>query len=190
MAGAGPTVSLNPKIDPVGRRAVPQAVTLRPATPDDLELLRHWHRQPHVIAAAGDDWGWEAELARHPDWREQFIAEVGGRPIGFIQIIDPSRDDSQYWGCIAEGHRAIDIWIGDADYLGHGYGEQMMELAIERSFADPTVETILVDPRDCNTRAHRFYERLGFEYVVERQFGEESCFVYRLNRPEDTRGHA
>ena len=183
-------MSLNPKIDPLGRRGPPRAVTLRPATPGELELLQHWHRQPHVIAAAGEDWGWKKELSRDPDWREQFIAEVGGHPIGFLQIIDPSREDSRYWGCISEGHRAIDIWIGDEDYIGKGYGEQMMEFAIARAFADPTVDAILVDPRDRNTRAHRFYERLGFEYVVERQFGEDSCFVYRLIRPADTRGHA
>ena len=64
---------------------------------------------------------------------------------------------------LAEGHRAIDIWIGDPDYLGQGYGTQMMELAIERSFADPSVTAILVDPLEQNGPAHRFYERLGFE---------------------------
>ena len=69
----------------------PQIVTLRAATPDDLELLRSWHRHPHVIAAVGDDdWGWERELNRHPPWREQLIAEVAGHPIGFLEIIDPS----------------------------------------------------------------------------------------------------
>ena len=183
MAEAESAVSLSPKIDSIARRAAPHAVSLRPATIEDLELLRHWHRQPHVIAAAGDDWGWETELARHPDWREQFVAEVGGHPIGFIQIIDPSREDSRYWGCVAEGHRAIDLWIGDPDYLGRGYGEQMINQAVERSFADPTVQVILVDPRDCNTRAHRFYERLGFQFVVNRRFGEDRCLVYRLTRP-------
>jgi len=184
-------MSLNPKIDPVGGPLTSRAVTLRPATPRDLDLLHSWHGKPHVIAATGgDDWGWEAELARNPPWREQLIAEVDGHPIGFLQIIDPAHEDSKYWGCIAEGHRAIDIWIGDSDYVGQGYGTQMMEQAIERSFADPSVTAILVDPLKTNSRAHRFYENLGFEYVVERSFGEDRCFVYRLTRPDDTRGHA
>lgn len=64
----------------------------------------------------------------------------------------------------------------------------MMWLAIERCFADPTVSAVLVDPLDCNTRAHRFYERLGFEYVVRRCFGEDDCFIYRLTRPETRPG--
>ena len=167
------------------RRASPKgAVALRPVTASDVELLRRWHRQPHVVAAAGDDWGWEAaELARKPDWREQFIALVDGKPIGFLQIIDPSREESHYWGSVAPGHRAIDIWIGETAYLGPGYGARIMELAIARSFADPAVTAVLVDPRDTNQRACRFYERLGFEYVVKRCFDDEYCAVYRLTRP-------
>jgi len=165
------------------RRGIP--VKLRPATPDDLGLLRHWDQQPHVAASdPNDDWQWETELSRSPDWREQLIAEVDGRLIGFIQIIDPAREETHYWSCTKPGRRAIDIWIGEESDLGRGYGMQMMKLAIERCFADPTVTAVLVDPLDCNTRAHRFYERLGFEYVVERRFGEDCCFVYRLARPQ------
>lgn len=159
-------------------------MTLRPTTPADLGLLKHWSRQPHVIAAIGDDdWQWEKELARKPAWREQFIAEAGGRPIGFLEIIDPSQDDEQYWGCVAPGHRALDLWIGEPADLNRGYGSQILKLAIERSFADPTVTAILVDPLERNDHAHRFYEQLGFEYVVNRCFGDDRCKVYRLTRP-------
>lgn len=159
-------------------------VVLRPATPADLSLLERWHRQPHLKAALGDDdWQWATELRRNPDWREQLIAEVDGRPVGFLEIIDPAREESQYWGCIEKGHRALDLWIGEPDALGRGYGTQIMSQAIERSFADPSVTAILVDPMDTNTRAHRFYERFGFEYVICRRFGDDSCFVYRLRRP-------
>lgn len=167
-------------------------VKLRHATPDDLELLQYWQRQPHVIAsgASNDDWAWNTELRRSPDWREQLIAEVDGRPIGFMQIIDPSREDSHYWECIAAGHRAVDIWIGEKADLDRGYGAQMMKQAIARCFADPTVTAILVDPLDTNERAHRFYERLGFEYVVHRRFGDDSCIVYRLTRPGIPAGNA
>jgi len=67
------------------------AMNLRPATAADLDLLRHWDEQPHVIASdPNDDWHWEIELDRTPDWREQLIAEINGRAIGFIQIIDPA----------------------------------------------------------------------------------------------------
>jgi aminoglycoside 6'-N-acetyltransferase len=158
-------------------------MNLRPATPADLALLRYWDEQPHVIASdPNDDWGWEVELTRSPVWREQWIGEMDGRPIGFVQIIDPAREESHYWGDMPTGLRAIDIWIGAEADLGKGYGTQMMELALIRGFADPTVTAVLVDPLATNTRAHRFYERLGFQFVECRRFGDDDCLVYRLNR--------
>lgn len=158
---------------------------LRLATPADLDLLRRWDEQPHVIAArTSDDWGWEAELRRLPDWREQLIAEIDGRAIGFVQIIDPRREDSHYWGEVAEDLRAIDIWIGDETDLGKGYGTTMMELALARCFGSPAVSAVLVDPLAVNVRVHRFYERLGFRFVERRYFGEDECFVYRLDRAD------
>ena len=47
---------------------------------------------------------------------------------------------------------------------------------------DPEVTAILIDPLASNTRAQRFYERLGFQFIESRRFGEDDCFVYRLNR--------
>jgi aminoglycoside 6'-N-acetyltransferase len=160
-------------------------MNLRPAAPADLALLRRWDGEPHVIASdPNDDWDWEIELGRSPDWREQLIAEVDGRPIGFVQIIDPAREESRYWGDVGADLRAIDLWIGEASDLGKGYGTRMMALALGRCFADPSVTAVLVDPLATNTRAHRFYERLGFRFVERRRFGADDCFVYRLERSE------
>jgi aminoglycoside 6'-N-acetyltransferase len=160
-------------------------ITLRPATLNDLALLQHWDEQAHVVAAdPNDDWGWEIELARDPAWREQLIAELEGRPIGFVQIIDPAEEDSHYWGEISPNLRAIDIWLGEERDLGKGYGTTIMGLAIAKCFAIPTVTAILIDPLASNTRAHRFYERLGFHKIDRRRFGDDDCFVYRLIRAE------
>lgn len=158
-------------------------ITFRTASISDLELLREWDKQPHVIAAdPNDDWNWETELRHFPEWREQLIAELNGRPIGFIQIINPAREETQYWGEMDDGFRAIDIWIGEAKDLGKGYGTEMMKIAINRCFSSPDVKAILIDPLASNTKAHRFYERLGFRFVEKHTFGEDDCFVYRLDR--------
>jgi len=61
---------------------------------------------------------------------------------------------------------------------------EMMQLALARCFADPLVTAVLIDPLANNTRAHRFYERLGFQFVESRRFGDDECFVYRLNRAD------
>ena len=72
-------------------------IDLHPATINDLDLLWHRDEQPHVFESdPNDDWGWDVELTRNPDWREQLIAEIDGRSSGFIQIrIIDSIDISQ-----------------------------------------------------------------------------------------------
>jgi aminoglycoside 6'-N-acetyltransferase len=158
-------------------------IEFREAEISDLHLLRRWDRQPHVIDAdPNDDWEWEIELLRRPDWREQLIAELDGRPIGFVQIIDPAREESRYWGDIESGYRAIDIWIGLKSDLGKGYGTIMMKSAIERCFMDKDIKAIIIDPLASNKDAHRFYNRFGFRFVEERWFGKDHCFVFKLDR--------
>ena len=168
----------------------PPRIALRRAGPGDLALLRRWDEAPQVVAADPDgDWTWEVELARDPDWREQLVAEVDGRPVGFVQIIDPAREKSRYWGEVAPDLRAIDLWIGEADALGRGYGSAIMRQAIERCFASPRVSAILVDPLADNVRAQRFYARFGFVPAGPRRLGGDDCLVYRLTREAwDARG--
>lgn len=162
-------------------------IILRLAALSDEELLRYWDWQPHVVEARNsnpdeDDWNWSEELRRSPEWRELLITEIDKRPIGFMQIIDPAQEETHYWGYCEPNLRAIDIWIGESDALGKGYGTGMMRLALERCFAIPHVTAILIDPLESNIRAHRFYERLGFRFVEKRLFDEDACCVYRLDR--------
>ena len=159
---------------------------LRRATPDDRKLLEYWDTKPHVIAATGNDDAadWALELASPAAWQENLIAEVGGRPVGIVQVIDPLLEETHYWGEVEPNLRALDIWLGEEADLGRGYGTQIMRLVIDRCFADPAVEAILLDPLASNVRAHRFYERLGFRAVERRRFSEDDCIVYRLDRPD------
>ncbi len=165
-----------------------QTITLRLATIKDLPFLEYWDEQPHVIASGHDeDWDWAYELQRLPPWREQLIAEVYGRPVGCIQIIDPAEEESHYWGSVADNLRAIDIWIGERNDLGRGYGTVMMKLAIDRCFSNASVIAILIDPLESNTGAIRFYERIGFQLVEKRRFDDSDCLVYVLNRADWTK---
>jgi len=162
---------------------------IRRAKPNDAPQLYLWDKEPHVMAATSNsgtqsfDADWDDELAPRNDGTEFYIAEVNNKPIGAMQIINPHTERSHYWGAIANNLRAIDIWIGDTDYLAKGYGSRMMTMAINRCFSNPVVSAILIDPLTKNTRSHVFYQRLGFEFLERRQFDEESdCHVYKLTR--------
>ena len=158
-------------------------MNLRPATIKDLDLVQYWDTKQHVIDCdPDDDWDWEKELSRNPEWREQLIAESDGEPIGFIQIIDPFLEETHYWGEVEPTKRAIDIWIGEERNLNKGYGTTMMKLAIEKCFGDKSVDGILIDPLKSNIKAQRFYEKIGFKFVEERDFDQTPCIVYELKR--------
>lgn len=169
----------------------PLTVGLRLANVDDAPLFEDWSRQPHVISATTDDANadkafdgavWADELASQSEVSRYFVAEVDGEAIGALQIVDPHLEPTHYWGSIEPGLRAIDIWIGPADKLGRGYGEQMMRLALRHCFEDDSVTAVVIDPLASNERALRFYERLGFELLERRKFGEDECLVLRLTR--------
>ena len=167
-------------------------IVLRPATLADAATLKAWDKEPHVISAttdepdaatAHDDMSWEDELADQSDLSRYYIAELDGRPIGAMQIIDPHLEPTHYWGEIAPNLRALDIWIGAAADLGKGYGEEMMRQALALCFADASVTAVVIDPLASNTRAHKFYQRLGFVPVGRRLFHDESdCLVHELTR--------
>ena len=171
--------------------ATPDRLRLRPATLDDVDLLASWDREPHVIACSTDDpaadvaFGgieWREELADQSEVSFYRIAEVDGRPIGVMQIIDPHLEPTHYWGAVEPGLRAIDIWIGPKDALGRGHGTEMMRQALDACFADPEVQGVVIDPLASNADAHRFYQRLGFRPEGRRMFGDDDCLVHRLTR--------
>lgn len=167
-------------------------LVLRPATLDDVPTLKAWDEEPHVIRSTTDDPNaenalegivWEDEIAAASDVSRYYIAELDGRPIGAMLIIDPKLEPTHYWGNAEPNQRALDIWIGEEKDLGRGYGEEMMRQAFALCFADPNVTKILIDPLASNTRAHKFYRRLGFTPVGRRLFNDESdCLVHELSR--------
>lgn len=165
---------------------------LRRARAGDAATLSAWDEKPHVKWCTGYDpdlplpvearEDWPVEIARNVDWLEILIGEMDGRAIGVVQIIDPHDEETHYWGDCAPNQRAIDIWIGEESDLGRGYGTQMMREAIDRCFSDPAVTNILIDPLLINTKAIRFYRRLGFVDVGERWFDDDHCLVMELRR--------
>ena len=166
---------------------MPPAILLRPAVLADIPTLTAWDEEPHVQFSdpnMGSGWDWEDEIEASWPGYWHFIAEVQSTPIGFVQIIDPEIEHSQYWGAMGPGYRAIDIWIGPADWLGIGCGTQMLQQALEYCFSDTTVHTVLIDPIEKNIRAHRFYQRCGFQPTGLRQFGADTCLVHELKRAD------
>lgn len=160
-------------------------VRLREAHPGDAPLLTVWDDDPDVDDSGGKDDGydWNVELARTVPWREILIADVDGRPVGVVVLIDAVREESHYWGAdVAAGAWAIDIWIGAPGDRNRGIGTQMMRAAVRRCFERHGASTVLIDPLESNADAIRFYERIGFVHLGPRTFGRDRCLVMSIGR--------
>jgi len=160
------------------------SLILRPAEFKDVNLLRKWDTKDHVVAASGEDdsCDWQKEISRNVPWQEILIAEIETRPIGVIVIIDPKEEETHYWGEIGSNLKALDIWIGEKSDLGKGYGTEIMKQALSKCFKNEEIKAVIVDPLTSNTRAHKFYEKLGFKKTDKRTFRQDECFVYRIDR--------
>ncbi|HZB41962.1 MAG TPA: GNAT family N-acetyltransferase [Ilumatobacter sp.] len=155
-------------------------------TVDDVGLIVRWDDDADVAAALGGrgaDWyDWPTEIVRDVPWRELLIVEEDGRPIGFVQLTDAADEESHYWGDVAPGTWAVDIWIGSPGDRGRGLGTDAMQAAIDRIFEHDGADTMLIDPQVTNPRAIAFYKRLGFEPMEVRDFNGDKCLVMRLLR--------
>lgn len=161
-------------------------VTLRLAESTDVPTLERWDNANHVRAVSGDDepWDWPTEIA--VPWQEVWLCEVDQNPIGVVIVLDAAGEPSHYWDTeterVSPGTYAIDIWIGEPDAIGRGYGTAMMQHAIARAFDVHGAQRIVIDPLITNERAINFYRSLGFVEVGPRRFGNDDCLVLSLNR--------
>lgn len=148
--------------------ALDPGVALDALTRDHLSHIDLWIRRPHV-ARWWDDPPEIAlrEVAAHLDSANvaPFLAVAGGRPIGYLQIYHANPDE--FWA----GHElpretfGLDLFIGEADALGQGWGPRFIRLALRRLFAMPAVARVQIDPDPTNEVAIRAYEKSGFRRI-------------------------
>lgn len=152
-------------------------VSLRPMTPDDLDLFVRWVNDP---AASSPFWyGKDRPVTREDllgDWEgyyfdgsapekgRGFVIEVGATSIGMIFYTDTSYD--------IDGRpvRAeIDIVIGGS-HQGRGYGTDAMQVFTEYLFGELGFHRVDARTYAYNTRMRHRLDRLGFtEERVSRQ---------------------
>jgi aminoglycoside 6'-N-acetyltransferase Ib len=141
----------------------------RPITKADVAMLFEWHQRPHVLewwdgytsldALETDTFDWDV----HP-----FIAYRDGQPFAYIQ-----------WYVTDEaGVVGIDQFIASADSIGRGLGTALVSQFVEFLFADPAIETVIVDPLPHNARAIRCYEKAAFRFVEMK----DGAYLMRVDR--------
>jgi len=142
----------------------------------DLAMMHRWLNTPHVV----EWWPDEAltldqiiaKYAPRIDGKEDvrcFVIVHGDTPIGYIQEY-PVAEDSEYAAHIAAAERAagIDLFIGEVEFLHRGLGAPIIRQFLKDIvFADPAVESCIIDPAVSNRGAIKAYEKAGFRFLRE-----------------------
>lgn len=147
-------------------------LSFRPMGREDLPLLQAWLAQPHVA-----EW-WEdapetieaveakyTERIEGADHVAPWVMEIEAKPIGFVQWYRVEDEAEWFPGVeIPPGTVAIDLAIGDPDYIGRGHGRRLVLEFVHHVVrpAVPESPEVWIDPNPRNERAMRAYQAAGF----------------------------
>jgi aminoglycoside 6'-N-acetyltransferase len=137
-----------------------EAVQLRPATTDDVDVLVRMLATPEVSRwwEGYDEERVRDELLDDGDGGSYVIvADDGGPdPIGFIQYYE--QDDPDY------RHAGIDLFV-DPSHQGHGHARDAILTLARHLVTDLGHHRIVIDPPVGNERAIAVYRSVGFRDV-------------------------
>jgi UDP-2,4-diacetamido-2,4,6-trideoxy-beta-L-altropyranose hydrolase len=138
-------------------------LTLRTAGPEDCERVWIWRNDPETRLASLDDsevpWTvhveWFAAVQADPE-RVLLIGELEGQPLAVVRF-DRLGGDS--W------EASINL---DPARRGHGWGTQILQLAIDWASSQLDVQSFVARAKESNARSLRIFQNVGFSVVFTR----------------------
>lgn len=150
-----------------------------------------WDHDPSVDALEGD-FG-DAVDGAEPG--EDWIAELGGRPIGLVQYSrfsdypDYTLEMAPVYP-VGDGVASIDYLVGEQDMIGRGVGSAMISAFVEFVWTnDPSTNSLVVPVNSANERSWRALLRSGFRVVARGELDPDNPIhdrwheVLRIDRP-------
>lgn len=140
-----------------------ERVCLRPLEREDMDLIRVWFNDPEVRGLIGENKPMnQTETDRYYEhiqndqnrvWFAMTLKE-NGRLIGetgLLRIYHPWRTAD------------LSIIIGDKNAWSRGYGSEAIKLVLDYAFGYLALHRISIGVVGFNTRAIKFYEKIGFK---------------------------
>ncbi|MBA3813318.1 MAG: GNAT family N-acetyltransferase [Alphaproteobacteria bacterium] len=144
-----------------------------------LPLLLKWLKAAHVKAWWDQEIRWTPQLIKEKfgSYVQGYKLEKGVRkpfqayviysdtqPVGYIQLYNAHDFPRDYPDGLEElptSLAAIDVFIGEKDFLGKGLGPHILTQFLHEH-VDPYYDACFVDPDTANVRAIGAYEKAGF----------------------------
>ncbi len=166
------------------------SLTLKPLTTSDLDLLAHWLHLPHVKMWWPDNLSIQEIKTKYGNRIGStaivpMIINVDEKPVGFLQYYDVAQAPDDWNKDEPAGTIGFDIFIGEQEYLGKGYGPAAITLMIKQLFAEPNITKIIVDVDPKNLAAIRAYEKAGLRFVRTAQTIAGLVNVMNFEKPNN-----
>lgn len=156
----------------------------RPATMDDLPMLRLWLAAPHVARWWDDEDPFDEEDLAERMFRA-WIVSVDGRAFAYVQDYDVHGWSETPFTFLPEGSRAIDLFIGPEDMAGQGHGSGLVRAFAEKLIAGGA-PCVGADPHPSNARSVAAFGKAGFEPAGAAQDGPSGRYIpmVRVAKPD------
>lgn len=144
------------------------AVTLRPMTEVDWDILLKWNNDPIVMELADANPFEETSLKDLQliyRWISThafcFIMEVADKAIGecWLQRMNLQRIVAEFPD---QDLRRIDLMIGEKELWGRGYGTETIRLLVDFGFRQQGADAIFAPVAEQNRRSQRAFQKNGF----------------------------
>jgi RimJ/RimL family protein N-acetyltransferase len=133
----------------------------------DAEVFAEWFDDPMATRLAGFRPVWPMNRASAQERLEEWVKASPGtisfaartiaddRLVGGIGLMDING---------ADGHAQLGLSIYKQDDWGHGYGREMIVLALRYAFNELNLHRVWLTTSGFNERALKLYEKLGFRH--------------------------
>lgn len=144
----------------------------KPVNREHRSLVHYWLKEPHVAK-----WFYGQGLQNTFNHLDDFLNGSSkakywlgydqNRPFAFLitSSVEKPEDELTKW-CSKEGEAiTLDLLIGEADYLGKGFSQIVIQEFLLSQF--PNVAEVLIDPEATNAHAIHIYKKVGFRILGE-----------------------
>jgi aminoglycoside 6'-N-acetyltransferase len=146
---------------------------LRSLREADFEVLHAWLNASHVVAWWPPPPTFGAVIAKYTprvvgsEPVHCLVASVRERPIGMIQWYRVGDVDYSYPAVrLSPQAIALDMFIGDAEFVGRGIGSTILD-RLTGELPSARAPYFVIDPEATNLRAIRAYARAGFRPLAK-----------------------
>lgn len=161
-------------------------IYFKPLEESDFNFIESWLQEPHVQKTWGNE-KWEESYEKYlfkisSDSIKQFIIKDDNNPIGYIQYYWASKVGDGWWEGFDDNTVGFDLYIGNPNYLGKGYGNAIVKEFINLLFKDFKISRIIADPSPRNEKIINLLKRNGFISSGEIQTPDGPALFMELKR--------